>query len=167
MVEITLGQQCIGCYLHLNIVSYFRLLKMHLLGQINLTKYAHKQQHNSFAWPLWKLYGMHSATFVCHWVSKSVSAPAGKVSKWIQQRQTTQLPISWLPRSAGKRAACQRLYQDLRQGEILAGRPGAWLVKKKCFKCMQSQNLKKDLILKFKMISRTSFVFMIASMVYE
>ena len=32
---------------------------------------------------------------------------------------------------------------------------------------MQSQNLKKYLILKFKMISRTSFVFMIAFMVYE
>ena len=32
---------------------------------------------------------------------------------------------------------------------------------------MQSQNLKKDLLLKFKMISRTSFVFMIAFLVYE
>ena len=32
---------------------------------------------------------------------------------------------------------------------------------------MQSQKLKKYLILKFKIISRTSFVFMIAFMVYE
>ena len=35
------------------------------------------------------------------------------------------------------------------------------------FICMQSQNLKKDLISKFKIISRTSFVFIIAFMVYE
>ena len=52
--------------------------------------------------------------------------------------------------------------QDLSNGEILAGRPGAWLVKKRKFICMQSQNFQKDLILKFKTISRTCFVFMIA-----
>ena len=41
------------------------------------------------------------------------------------------------------------LYRDLSYGEILVGRPGAWLVKKIFFICMQSQNFKKDLILKF------------------
>ena len=59
------------------------------------------------------------------------------------------------------------LYQDLSYDEILAGRPEAWLVKKICIICMQSQNLKKYLILKFKVISRTSIVFNIAFMVNE
>ena len=59
------------------------------------------------------------------------------------------------------------IYRDLSYGEILAGRPVAWLVKKIFFICMQSQNLKKDLALKFKIISRTSFAFIIAFMVYE
>ena len=57
--------------------------------------------------------------------------------------------------------------QDWSYNESLSGRPGAWLVKKIFFVCMQSQNFKKDFILKFKMILRTSFVFMIAFMVYE
>ena len=59
------------------------------------------------------------------------------------------------------------IYQDLSYDESLSGRPGAWLEKKIFFICMQSQILKKDLILKFKIISRTSFVFIIAFMVYE
>ena len=57
--------------------------------------------------------------------------------------------------------------RDLSYGEILAGLPEAWLVKKIFYLCMQSQNFRKDLILKFKIISRTCFVFMIALMVYE
>ena len=59
------------------------------------------------------------------------------------------------------------IYRDLSYGEILAGRPGAWLVKKIWFICMQSQIFKKYLILKFKTISRTCFIFMIALTVYE
>jgi len=55
----------------------------------------------------------------------------------------------------------------LSYGEILAGRPGAWLVKKLFFICMQSKKLKRELMLKFKMISRTCLVFMIAFTVYE
>ena len=35
------------------------------------------------------------------------------------------------------------VYQDLSHDGILAGRPGAWLVKTNCFICRQSQNLKK------------------------
>ena len=59
------------------------------------------------------------------------------------------------------------LHQDLSYDEILAGRPGAWLVKKICFICMQLQNFKLDLILIFKTFSRTCFIFMIALTVYE
>ena len=59
------------------------------------------------------------------------------------------------------------IYQDLSYGEILAGQPEAWLVKKIFFVCMQSQNFKKNLILKFKTISKTCFIFMIALTVYE
>ena len=59
------------------------------------------------------------------------------------------------------------IYQDLSYDEILAGRPGAWLVKNICFICMQSQNFNNDFILKFKTISRTCFIFMIALTVYE
>ena len=57
------------------------------------------------------------------------------------------------------------LYQDLIYSEILSGRLGAWLVNKIRCICMQSQNFKKDLILKFKTISRRCFIFMIAWMV--
>ena len=57
--------------------------------------------------------------------------------------------------------------QYLSYGEILASRPGAWIVKKNVFKCMQSQNFKTNLILKFKSMNRTCFVFMIALTVYE
>ena len=46
------------------------------------------------------------------------------------------------------------LHQDLSYGELLAGQPGAWLVRNIC---MQSQNFKKDLMLKLKTISRTCF----------
>ena len=52
-------------------------------------------------------------------------------------------------------------------GEILAGRPGAWLVKKNIFYMHEIKKVKKELRLKFKLISRTCFNFMIASMVYE
>ena len=60
-----------------------------------------------------------------------------------------------------------RLNQDLSYDESFSGPPGALHVQEIFFICMQSQNLKQDLILKFKIISRTSFVFMIAFMVYE
>ena len=60
-----------------------------------------------------------------------------------------------------------RINQDLSYGEILPGRPGAWLVKKIFFICMQSKKLKKEIRLKFKMISKTCLNFMIAFMVYE
>ena len=63
--------------------------------------------------------------------------------------------------------ASQRLNQDLSYVEILAGRPGAWLVKKIFFICMQSKKLKRKLKLKFKMISRKCLNFMIAFLVYE
>ena len=55
-----------------------------------------------------------------------------------------------------------KLYRDLSYGEILAGRPGAWLVKKIYFICMQSKKLKKELMLKFKIISRICLMFMLA-----
>ena len=58
------------------------------------------------------------------------------------------------------------IYQDLSYSEILAGRHRAWLVKKIRFICMQSQKFKKDLIFKFKTISRTCFVCMKALTVY-
>ena len=41
------------------------------------------------------------------------------------------------------------LYQDLSDDESLTGQPGDWLVRKNIFMCMQSQNFKKYLILKF------------------
>ena len=47
------------------------------------------------------------------------------------------------------------LNQDLIYGEILAGRPGAWLVKKILLIWMQSKKLKIGLMLKLKMILRT------------
>ena len=52
----------------------------------------------------------------------------------------------------------ERIDQDLSYGEILADRPEAWVVKKNILLCMQSQNVKNVVILKFKIISRTSFV---------
>ena len=57
------------------------------------------------------------------------------------------------------------IYQDLSFGEILAGQPGAWLVKTICFICMKSQNFKKDLNSK-QFPEQVSF-FMIALTVYE
>ena len=59
------------------------------------------------------------------------------------------------------------LYQDLSYDESLSGQLGAWLVNKVSFICMQSQNLREDLIFKFKIISRTCFGFMIVFTVYE
>ena len=37
----------------------------------------------------------------------------------------------------------KKIHQDLSYDDSLSGRPGAWLVKKIFFICMQSQNLKK------------------------
>ena len=56
--------------------------------------------------------------------------------------------------------------QDLSYGEILVGRPGAWLVKFFLYAC-NKKKLKRDLMLTFKMISRTCLNCMIAFMVYE
>ena len=60
-----------------------------------------------------------------------------------------------------------KLNQDLSYDGILAGRPGAWHMKKICNICMQSQNFERDLILKFKTIYRTCFISVIALTVYE
>ena len=57
--------------------------------------------------------------------------------------------------------------QDWSYGEILAGRPGAWLVKKFILYACNQKKLKRKLILKFKMITKTCLNFMIAFMVYE
>ena len=58
--------------------------------------------------------------------------------------------------------------QGLSYDESLSGQPGHCFVKKrKNLIWLHSQNFKKYLILKFKMISRTCFVFMIAFTVYE
>ena len=72
-------------------------------------------------------------------------------------------PIKRMVKSVSSRVSVSQtyLYQDFSYGEILAGRPGAWLVKNIFSICMQSQNFKQDLILKFNIISRTCFVFMI------
>ena len=59
------------------------------------------------------------------------------------------------------------IFQDFSYDESLSSQPGAWLVKKIFFICMQSKKLKQKLRSKFKMISSTCFNFMIASMVYE
>ena len=48
--------------------------------------------------------------------------------------------------------------QDLSYDESLSGQPGAWLVKENKFYMHAITKLKKDLLLKFKMISRTSFL---------
>ena len=59
----------------------------------------------------------------------------------------------------------KKIHQDLSYDDSLSGRPGAWLVK--FFFYMHAiTKLKNNLILKFKMISRTSFFF-IAFMVYQ
>ena len=55
---------------------------------------------------------------------------------------------------------------NLEYGDTKSGQLEDWLVKKK-FICMQSKKFKKELMLKFKMISRTCLVFMIAFTVYE
>ena len=69
--------------------------------------------------------------------------------------------------ACGPKSDCKVLYQDLSYGEILSNQPGAWLVKRICFMCIQPQNFKKDLILKLKTISRTCLLFMIAFTIYE
>ena len=66
----------------------------------------------------------------------------------------------------GGRSGPVNIDQDLSYGKILAGRPGAWLVNKK-FLCMQSKKLRRELMLKLKMISIKCLIFMIAFTVYE
>ena len=51
--------------------------------------------------------------------------------------------------------------------DSLSGRLGAWPVKKNIFSMHTITKLKQNLILKFKIIFKTSFVFIIAFMVYE
>ena len=64
--------------------------------------------------------------------------------------------------------SCMRfINQDFSYYESLSGQPGAWRVKKIFFYMQAITKLRKYLILKFKITSRTSFVFMIAFMVYE
>ena len=53
------------------------------------------------------------------------------------------------------------IYQDLSYSAILSGRPGAWLVKKTFLYACNHK------ISKFKIISRTCLIFMIALTVYE
>ena len=55
---------------------------------------------------------------------------------------------------------------DLSYGEILSGQPGAWLVKNICSAC-NHKSAEIELILKFKPISRTCFVFLKASSVHD
>ena len=59
------------------------------------------------------------------------------------------------------------LDHNLEYGQTKSGQLGDWLVKEKKKLCMQSKKLKKELMLNFKMISRTCFIFMIAFTVYE
>ena len=56
---------------------------------------------------------------------------------------------------------------DLSYGDILSGQHGARLVKKYFVYLCNNKMAKKEVILKFKTISRTGFVFLIAFMVYE
>ena len=51
-----------------------------------------------------------------------------------------------------KLQVCNRLHKNLSYDESLSRQPGAWLEEKNIFTCMQSQNLKKYPILKFKII---------------
>ena len=59
------------------------------------------------------------------------------------------------------------LNHNLEYGDTKSGQLRYWLVKKIFFICMQSKKFRKELMLKFKMISRTYLVFMIAFTVYE
>ena len=59
------------------------------------------------------------------------------------------------------------VHHNLEYGDIKSGQLEDWLVKKIFFICMQSKKFKKELMLKFKMISRTCLNFMIVFMVYE
>ena len=59
------------------------------------------------------------------------------------------------------------LDHNLEYGDNKSGQLEDWHVKKIFFICMQSKKFKKELILKFKMISRTYLNFMIVFMVYE
>ena len=56
---------------------------------------------------------------------------------------------------------------QLRKGQTKSGQLGDWLVTKIFFIFMKLKKLKKKLMLKFKMISRTCLNFMIAFTVYE
>ena len=57
-------------------------------------------------------------------------------------------------------------YHNLEKGQTKSGQLGDWLVKKKCY-MHENKKAKKEPMLKFKMISRTCLIFMIAFMVYE
>ena len=59
------------------------------------------------------------------------------------------------------------LNQDLSYGEILAGRPGAWLVKKIYFHMHAIKKVKKGTYIEIKNNFQNMFRFMIAFMVYE
>ena len=59
------------------------------------------------------------------------------------------------------------LNNNWRKGQTNSGHLGDWLVRKRFFICMQSIELKKEFMLKFKMNSRTCFIFMIAFTFYE
>ena len=59
------------------------------------------------------------------------------------------------------------IYHNLEYGDIKSGQLEDLHVKKIFFICMQSKKFKNELILKFKMISRTCLFFMMAFMVYE
>ena len=59
------------------------------------------------------------------------------------------------------------LYHNLEHVGTKSGQLRYWLVKKIYFICMQSKKFKKELMLKFKMISRTCLIFMIAFTVYD
>ena len=56
---------------------------------------------------------------------------------------------------------------NLEKGDTKSGQLEDWLVKKNNFYMNAIKKVKKELMLKFKMISRTSLNFMIVSMVYE
>ena len=66
------------------------------------------------------------------------------VTLWEPLSSPSSMSELMITRNLLSRKAIFTLHQDLSYGDILAGRPGAWLVKKKKkFICMQSQNFKK------------------------
>ena len=75
--------------------------------------------------------------------------------------------MSWVPVDFRVSTSISRIDHNLEYGDIKYGQLEDWLVKKIFLICIQSKKFKKELMLKFKMISRTGLVFMIAFMVYE